>query len=272
MKIIRSDSGFLLYKRIFKHLQANQSVIVVWQVLAHGREIGETRLSSFHAGSQLLHLELQPAFQLDPSEPLYCYAEDGQLIFKTGITEIREKNFTAYMPEELKLLEDDEVTVIKGQSGVDLSDVWKVKRLRLEDGPDDLTETTRVKSMAERSSRDQDFLNQEFNLLSVDEEDKIFADKRESPRARPKKDRWVKVIVLGKSEIQLERLFDLSQGGMGFLTTFPDHFPKGSEIHIVGFDEFDLDDPLIGQIMSQRPLDDTQVEFKIGVKFNEGQE
>jgi hypothetical protein len=44
------------------------------------------------------------------------------------------------------------------------------------------------------------------------------------------------------------------------------------EVFVMGFDAFDLDDPLVGIIMSQRAVDETNVEFKIGIKFSEGQE
>jgi hypothetical protein len=40
----------------------------------------------------------------------------------------------------------------------------------------------------------------------------------------------------------------------------------------MGFNEFLLDDPLIGKVMSIRPMDEHQVEFKVGVKFTEGQD
>ena len=48
----------------------------------------------------------------------------------------------------------------------------------------------RVKSMAQRSNRDQQLLKSEFGL-TVDEEDKLYADQRAAPRARPKDDKWV---------------------------------------------------------------------------------
>ena len=128
----------------------------------------------------------------------------------------------------------------------------------------------RVKSMAQRSNRDQQLLKSEFGL-TVDEEDKLYADQRAAPRARPKDDKWVR-LVKGVSETPLPyKLFDLSQGGMGFVSFDETEFPKGSDIRVVGFNDFELDDPLFGQIMSIRPIDGVLSEFKIGVKFSEGQ-
>ena len=58
---------------------------------------------------------------------------------------------------------------------------------------------------------------------------------------------------------------------MGFVSFDETEFPKGSDIRVVGFNDFELDDPLFGQIMSIRPIDGVLSEFKIGVKFSEGQ-
>lgn len=140
-------------------------------------------------------------------------------------------------------------------------------------GPSQEANVVKAKAMSQRSNRDRDFLKKEFDpTSSLEAEEKMFASKRESPRARPKKDKWVKVQRKGDSQIHFLRLFDLSRGGMGFIALGDQDFPKGSDIHVLGFDEFDLDDPIVGKVMSLRPLDDTQIEFKIGVKFSEGQD
>lgn len=274
MKVIKSDSGFLIYQKIFKHLQLNRSQLVIWQVLDSGeRLISDSCLNSFHFESSLLHFEKSFNFAPVLDAPLFCYCEDEQFIFKTSIQDIKDAVFSVILPPEIKLLEESDVNVIKGQLGLDLSTTWKTRRLNLGDasgdsGPDYM----KVKSMAERSTRDQEFLNNEFDSVSLDEEEKMFADKRESPRARPKIDKWVKIKTSLSDEIHFLRLFDLSRGGIGFLTMDAHLFPKGTTIQVIGFEEFDLDDPLVGVIMSQRPIDETQIEFKIGVKFNEGQE
>ena len=59
---------------------------------------------------------------------------------------------------------------------------------------------------------------------------------------------------------------------MGLISTLDANFSKGQDIKIVGFNEFELDDPLFGQVMSVRPIDNNQIEFKVGVKFSEGQD
>lgn len=270
MKVINAESGFLVYQKIFKQQVTNQSKLVAWQASPDSgkRVVADCKLHSFHMESQKLQCELQDSVWFNVELPLFFYLEDGQIIFKTQIQEMKDQFISCGLPQEMKLLDEPEVTMMRG-IGVDIPTHWKTKRIQL--GPDDLGSSyVRVKSMRERSSRDQDFLNQEFNP-TLDEEDKMFADKRESPRARPKVDKWVKVKVDNNDTIHTLKLFDLSRGGMGFITYDVAEFPKGSEVFVVGFDQFDLDDPLIGKIMSHRPVDDSQLEFKIGIKFNEGQ-
>ena len=274
MRVIKSDSGFLAYQKIFRHIISGHSPVVIWQVLASGeRRVSESFLNSFHLDTALMHFEKPQNDEIYSDLPLYLYSEEGQFIFKTHIQDLRSSALSVAFPPEIKLLEEPDVTFIRGQIGLDMAETWRTKRLL--DVPDHADEgegIMKVKAMSERSTRDQDFLNQEFAARTLDEEEKLFADKRESPRARPKIDKWVKVQVGTNEEVHLVRLFDLSRGGIGFVTLESHQFPKGSIIRVVGFDEFDLDDPILGKIMSQRAIDDTQIEFKIGVKFDEGQE
>jgi hypothetical protein len=126
--------------------------------------------------------------------------------------------------------------------------------------------------MIERSDRDQAFLNQEFeDFLSLEDEEKLFADKRESPRSRPKIDKWVRIRTFDSQELHILKLFDLSRGGIGFITMNPERFPTNSKLMIVGFENHSLDDPLIAEVMSHRPMDELEIEFKIGCKFDDGQ-
>lgn len=270
MRVIKSDSGFLAYQKIFKHVQTNNSVMVVWQVMPETGErlISETRLNSFHLESGLIHLEMPSENVITSELPIYCYSEEGQFIFKTEIHDIKSAVFSIGLPAEIKLLESPDVEVIKGRSGLDISTVWKTKRMRLDEEPQ--KNYMVVKSMRERSSRDQEFLTNQFTP-TLDEEDKLYADKRETPRARPKIDKFVKIKSEVNEEVHLLKLFDLSQGGIGFITMEAHLFPKGSTIRVVGFEEFNLDDALVAQVMSQRAVDDTEIEFKIGCKFAEGQ-
>jgi hypothetical protein len=270
MKIITADSGWSEYLSIFEEFHGQKLALILWQLMPEtgSRVIVDAVLSQLELTSPKLLLTLTRQGSIRKDLPLYCYSSDQQLIFRSQILDVQGQTLTISIPSEMKLLEGPEIEVLEKQLGLKMQDLWRVKR-----GMADLfidSDVLKVKSMAERSGRDQDFLHQEFNL-TVDQEDRLFADKRESPRARPKVDKWVKIQKAQEDHLQFFRLFDLSQGGMSFIVTDPSLFPKGVEVHIKGFDEFDLDDPLIGHIVSSRPINETNSEFKVGVKFSEGQ-
>lgn len=269
MKSIHPDTDPQAYEKLFKQVQTAKSPVVVWQVFPENgkRVVNDTTITSFDLDLQVLYLSSVNDF-LDPSLPLFFYSEEQNAIFKSSVREVKDDFFSTDFPNEIKLLDMPDFDAIKIKTGVDLVGMWKT-RSHYKAGVN--SSHWGMKTMAERSPRDQDFLNNEFEHLSLDEEDKLFADKRESPRVRPKTQKLVKVVKKGESEFNFFDLFDLSRGGMSFVTTIPDNYPKGSEIFITGFDAFDLDDPLVGTVMSHRQLDDAEYDVKVGVKFAEGQ-
>jgi hypothetical protein len=272
MRVVKAENGFLFYIKIFKQLATNQHKIVLWQVSPEsgGRQVSEMYLNSFSMESKKLYLSINGFCLFKNNLPLYAYVEAGAFIFKTLIDELKESTLSLQMPEQISLIDEEDSFVVPNSSGKSSAQVWRLKTMdtAIEDqGPDYM----RVKSLSQRTAHDQEFLNQEFGL-SLDQEDKLFADKRESPRARPKEDKYVKILRPLTGESMIYRLFDLSRGGMGFVSLSENEFSKGEELQIMGFNEFLLDDPLIGKVMSIRPMDEHQVEFKVGVKFTEGQD
>jgi hypothetical protein len=206
--------------------------------------------------------------EIDLTLPFYCFSKEGPFIFKSVIEEFKTNAFSVRIPKEIKLLDEEDVRGINEMLGLNLLEVSEANRFNDEV----LSVEIKSKLMAERSSRDQDFLNQEFeDFLSIDDEDKIFADKRESPRSRPKIEKWVRVRTFNSPDLHILKLFDLSRGGIGFISMNPAIFPKNSKIMIVGFENHSLDDPLIAEVLSHRPIDELEIEFKIGCKFDEGQ-
>jgi len=269
MNILQPGPEFETYQKIFQKMLGSKSPLIIWQVFPENgkRGIHETFLTSFDLNLQTLSLTGVEEF-LDPSLPVFCYLEDQSLIFRSQVNEIKDDLLTLVFPQEIKLLEMNDVEDLKTKIGLDLKGMWK-SRSRYKSGVSPAFWS--AKSMAERSVRDQDFLNLEFDSLTLDEEDRLYADKRESPRVRPKKQKMVKVIKRGDPVSNHFELFDLSRGGMSFVTSLPDYFPKGCEIFIMGFDSFDLDDPLVGTVMGHRKIDDSRLDTKIGIKFNDGQ-
>ncbi len=266
MKVIHLNEAMVSFQKIFKEVHGLKQKIVIWQVFQGHRSISESLLVSYNHETRTLNL-LPGDSEIILSHPLYFYMEGQQAIFKTTVESRNASHIVVKWPLEIHLLDEEENIKIK--NGNHVQTFWSSKS---HGAADRINDHVRVKTMRERSSRDQDFLQGEFDHKTLDEEDKLFAEKRESPRVRPKADKLVKIVRKGESKVNVMKLFDLSRGGMGFLTFNPDQFPKGTEIFVTGFDAFDLDDPLVGTIMAHRAVDELNVEFKIGIKFNEGQE
>lgn len=273
MRIISSETGFLVFRKLFQQLLSSQSPVVIWQNFAPtGEKVRcQSLLNAFHFESKKLYFTPMngDVAQFSPG-PIFLYSEHEQIIFKSSLQNVAEA-ICLDMPEELKLLEDPEVAHIRGAIGLDLQEVWKVKRLNVDKiNQSPVPDVMKVKSLSQRSGNDKQILNDEL-FVTIDEEDKLFADKRESPRARPKQQKYVMVQNETGGTARFP-LFDLSQGGMGFVVRDEDLFPKGSMIYVYAIDAKVLDDPLIGKVMSVRSIDESKLEFKVGVKFEEGQE
>jgi hypothetical protein len=273
MRVIKSDSsGVYIYKKILKDIHSHECKIIIWQFNPETKErrISESKINSVHLESGVLNFIRPENYDLKSELPLYFYSEEEQVIFKSEIRELMEKNFSIHTPSEIKLLDEEDVTIVSGTSGINISTLWKSRRSNYIESHQ--VDMMRVKSLAERSSRDQDFLNQEFHRISLDEEDRLFADKRESPRGKPVLDKWIKIGTLTDENVYDFKIFDLSRGGVGFITEDTSPFPKGSKVKILAFDDFILDDPLYAEVMSHRPLDMEGIGTKIGCKFDSGQD
>lgn len=271
MKVIKSDSlGDNSYQQLFIDIQTSYSKVVIWQLDpgTSKRNVIESKLNSYSPEIGLLYFNLSSNDKIESELPLYFYSELGQLLFKSQIEEMRSDIFSIRVPSEMKVLEEDDLDELMSKININLKDTSKTKGSKVVIHQ---SRSSNIISMSQRSNRDQDFLNNEFNDLSLDEEDKFFADKRESPRARPKIDKWVRLVSESSEEVHLFRLFDLSRGGIGFITMELALFPKGSVIKVVGFEDHDLDHPLYAQVVSQRSVDELEIEFKVGCRFEEGQ-
>jgi hypothetical protein len=270
MRVVRSDLDGAYYENVFKHLKTHATSFVVWQLSPETgkRVIAYSHIQSFSLKKNIIQIELDSLSALDQSRPLLCYAPDGPIIFKTQIHEFHQRSMELELPAEMKLLEDDELSELKMAIGINISDEWHYRQI---DFGSIIyhSDNSNVILPNQRSSRDRDFLQGEMGL-TLDEEDKLFAGTRESPRARPKDDKWVTLTLAEGGEVLRFKLFDLSRGGLSFITFGADLFPKGEKIQVLGFNDYQLDDPLIAEVMSNRPMDGLSEETKVGVKFSEG--
>lgn len=252
MKVIKSETDLQAFDKLFKKLMLGSLEVVIWQnsVKTGERQIVYSRLRSFDLAAGKLFFDLRTKETVEADQPLYCYVKDEHLIFKSEIQDVTATNISASLPFEVKYLDDT----------ADLSEILKLS-----------SKYSPIKSMAERSDHDQKLLNDKFTY-TLDKEDKMFVDKRESPRTRPTDDKWVKVAREDGFVAGFYILFDLSRGGLGFISFSESEFTKGDNVQVVGFNEFDLDDPFQGKVMSVRPVDEAKSQFKIGVKFTDGQD
>lgn len=120
----------------------------------------------------------------------------------------------------------------------------------------------------EQSAHDKKIFEDELSFISLDDEDKKFADKRDAPRARPQKGKMVFMRVKGESSTDESfELFDLSRGGLGVICFEETRFSKEDTIEILAFDKNKLDSPMLAIVRSVRPADETETSFKIGMQF-----
>jgi c-di-GMP-binding flagellar brake protein YcgR len=94
-------------------------------------------------------------------------------------------------------------------------------------------------------------------------------NQRGAPRARPKKGKMVVVKPTAQGDEYTYPLFDLSMGGLAFLSTEPNLFVVGEQMEIMGFDEKSFDDPMIAVIRVVKELVEMKGQHKVGVQFIE---
>jgi len=139
-------------------------------------------------------------------------------------------------------------------------------------GTDQVSTKERVKNIepknTEQSDRDKAIFEEELSFVSLDEEDKFYADKRDAPRAKPKEG---KTVIMRKKtdaddfEGNIHPLFDLSRGGLGAVALSETLYDKGEVVLIMGFDDNVLDQPMEAIVRSIRETDENT--FKIGMQF-----
>ena len=117
------------------------------------------------------------------------------------------------------------------------------------------------------SKKDSELFEQELSFVTLDEEDKLFADQRAAPRARPPKDKMVCIQFGDKSVGEMYSLFDLSQGGLGFITENPERFEVDQTLNILGFDNNGFETPMVVVVRAIRETDSTGSQFKVGCAF-----
>jgi hypothetical protein len=238
------EDGFLVYQKTFTALQRKKSPVVGWQLGADGkRSVEHVILAYYNSESRTLRFTLTDAKKLPFNEGIvYFWVEEEKLIFKSPLL----KDGLVAVPSELKFLDGPDLQVLKGGNAS-----GEGKLLAVVGG---------------RSSRDRETLTASITAMTPEDEDKMYGSIREAPRRRATGDRKIRLHVLhDEAAAATYNLFDLSRGGLAFVCSVESAFQRGQIVHVIEVEASKLDDPLAGEVMSVRPLDEGG--FKVGIKF-----
>lgn len=160
----------------------------------------------------------------------------------------------------------EENQFVRGKGEANISDKGYM-RFKSENTTEHIDKNWRISSMSES---DHALFETELSFIELDAEDEKYASKRAAPRARPPQGKMVKVgSSENPSDFDFYSLFDLSRGGVGFLSVTEDEFEIGAQINILGFDSNEFDRPMVAQVKAIRETDETKSLFKIGCAFTD---
>lgn len=305
MKTLSITSDLDEINKIFANVQSSVEVVVAWQVdpLTQTRNIFHSTLSKIiNQDNSLLFTTINDAAYDFNSEPVYFYVENKMFIFKSEQISIQNNLLSVNFPDELKLLdeaEDDKLKAVFSSINPDYEKVAPSYVEALEppqkgyefvsgSGPDANVapdwqraegggRTERIETMWKgaisqhnnQSDRDKNLFEQELSFVTLDEEDKKYADQRIAPRAKPPEGKMVIIQSKTHSFKQEEvcPLYDLSRGGLGFMVFSESAYEKGEVVNVLGFDESKFDQPMFVIVRSIREADELGIQFKVGCQF-----
>ncbi len=254
MKNVTPQDGYIVFQKFFADLVKQEMPVVLWQVSADGsRDIHNCILTSYKYDAGILNFTDRTGAEVHLSEgDIFCYAKREGVIFKTRSLGKTDRELSLHMPGTLCFLEEPEIKVIKSSLGIDLTDGYMRGKI----------------TPTQKSERDQALFDDQLAKITTTQEDKIFADKREAPRLRPKEDKIITCQRAGEPDMsQNFLLFDLSRGGLGFKIVEDGLFMRGQFIEITALEGQVLDQALIGEVMSVRDLAPEDVGWKVGIRF-----
>lgn len=292
MKKISFDDEFNLFKSIFDKNCSEKHEICLWQKTEDekARIIQNVILDKniFTDKSLWFKTKSNTKCNLNTGVCFY-YSNDQEIIFKTSIKEINDSLCHLNYPDEMMLLEGEEVyqiqgdlalieenTLVGGQKISNQFDWMKVKGKKLSDEAnilrargykeEQINDILRIKGSAKKSDHDAP---PQINDIFKPEDDAKFKALRESQRVQPKVQKIVSVmrVDLGLEHPLDYKLFDLSQGGAGLIVTDPNEFKRGERLTLLAVDGIPLPKELLGEVVAIRIIEEGKPEFKIGIKF-----
>lgn len=250
IKIKNTDQNFLNH---FERLKSARFQFLLWQVEEGGnRQTTSAKLHSVVADKALHFIQTSQDLSMLSEGIVYLFCPNDNSICRSTVVDHSETLILSW-PQEIMILDNqDFLSVVKNL-------MPQSKDYMLVNGFYD---------GEKRSAKDLELIYDQINYTALDEEDVAFKERRESPRGRPKFQKEVELSLSGKESHKGRfELFDLSRGGMSFLSGSEAQFPPGSVVDIYTFNEQILEVPIKGQVMSVRELE--KKKFKVGIKFLE---
>jgi hypothetical protein len=311
MDSLTKEENLVEIRDNFSEIIVSEIPVLMWQLKEDGSRLLQPIYIKDMLGDDQLLIKAATgkSFQLK-QQTVYFHIATHKLIFKTEIDTIENKLAYVKFPKILKFTElstsdSDEISsgleeytdFLEDQGlGSHIDDIMRVagEGRANKNREDLLLEEKRIKStilenhmrldtynatekintkwkMKSMSSHDTEILQSELIFISLEEEDEIFAEQRESVRAKPKQS---KLITIQKSDLAVEEqiypLYDLSKGGLSFLITEEDLFTKGEVILVNALDAKRFDTPMQVTVMVVRAADELGVQFKVGCAFVSG--
>lgn len=285
LRKVDKESAPQEFFKYFQTLIASQKAALAWQPDENNekRSLYRVAIRAARKEEDLMRaesLERNRPFTL-PLDQIFIYVESYRLLFKVAKVNIEDRKLSARLPMQLQILDDvghkkilRALATLDPEKEEEILDYSKKKREVPEferelypelSSPDYGHDTPSEKP--KQSDRDRSIFEQELSFVSLDEEDKLYADKRNAPRARPPEGKMVTMSNERAGKDGTYSLFDLSRGGLAVLVFEGKDYQSGDKVEIKAFDDQVLDEPMIAEVKSVREADDQGLQFKVGMQF-----
>ncbi len=271
-------------EKVLKCFRDENVILYLWQDdgTAPKRVIYPSKVKRLDVSNENIQFETHDYkdYDLFPGK-LFCYNEDLKYFFKLDQIEMQSNTLTVQIPNKINILSESENAKMS-EVLYEFFKSSKEKEVRHTSstnsdhmvyvGPRDHIDLgiEKIKSSVgskNRSSSDQSLFDEIVGSQALSAEDLEFADKRDAPRAKPKKGKVAQVIT--NNGITAFTLYDLSTGGMSVVASDLSAFKEQEEVSIAGFDEKTFDAPLKAIVRNIRDIEDLVDHYKIGLQFLE---
>lgn len=266
---------------ILKCFQNTDVILYLWQDNGDtsSRVIYPSKVQTLSDNTVLFGTHDYSDYDLFPGK-IFCFNEDLKYFFKLDQIQMQSNTLEVKIPENIKILSEKENLAMSEA----LYEIFK----KAQDSSNYISENTedhmtylgprenidlgvmKIKGAVgskNRNENDQAMFDEIIGSAALSEEDKLFADKRDAPRARPTQGKVV-FIKTSTDEDSFD-LYDLSMGGMSVITSKVASFSEQEEVCVLGFDDKRFEEPLKAIVRSVRDIEDLLGQYKVGLQFLE---